>query len=285
LRKDNKEITELNSKINISKKNMDLFWNKKNKDNKILIENFSKEEKMMNNSVNINNINLINSMNNITFFDLYNGKKVTNLKKDFMLKPINKFDSEKFYKVDSINEANIKNNSLSTEYFINNSSNKKNNISNYSENNNKSPKEKIKPKLFFSKQYEEIKIENLKNDFINGKYNEALLESKQNDKYLLELLPFMKREIIPKIEIAILEDCITRLNKRILRLCLDGDWEYISDILMFYLQLLNSKKKLKIIIKLSIKDAMNFLKSKGNNFLEENDINNIETIINTIVKA
>ena len=175
------------------------------------------------------------------------------------------------------------NNLLNNSY--NNSSNKKNNISNYSDNNNKSPKDKIKPKIFLSKQYEEIKIENLKNDFQNGKYNEALLESKQNDKYLLELLPLMKREIIPKIDIAILEDCISRLNKRIYILCMDDEWEYISDILMFYLQLLNSKKKLKIIIKLSIKDVMNFLKSKGNNFLEENDMNNIETIINTIVKA
>lgn len=175
------------------------------------------------------------------------------------------------------------NNLLNNSY--NNSSNKKNNISNYSENNNKSPKDKIKPKIFLSKQYEEMKIENLKNDFQNGKYNEALLESKQNDKYLLELLPLMKREIIPKIDIAILEDCISRLNKRIYILCMDDEWEYISDILMFYLQLLNSKKKLKIIIKLSIKDAMNFLKSKGNNFLEENDMNNIEIIINTIVKA
>ena len=175
------------------------------------------------------------------------------------------------------------NNLLNNSY--NNSSNKKNNISNYSENNNKSPKDKIKPKIFLSKQYEEMKIENLKNDFQNGKYNEALLESKQNDKYLFELLPLMKREIIPKIDIAILEDCISRLNKRIYILCMDDEWEYISDILMFYLQLLNSKKKLKIIIKLSIKDAMNFLKSKGNNFLEENDMNNIETIINTIVKA
>ena len=175
------------------------------------------------------------------------------------------------------------NNLLNNSY--NNSSNKKNNISNYSDNNNKSPKDKIKPKIFLSKQYEEMKIENLKNYFQNGKYNEALLESKQNDKYLLELLPLMKREIIPKIDIAILEDCISRLNKRIYILCMDDEWEYISDILMFYLQRLNSKKKLKIIIKLSIKDAMNFLKSKGNNFLEENDMNNIETIINTIVKA
>ena len=182
-------------------------------------------------------------------------------------------------------KRNKYNNNLLNNSNYNNSSNKKNNISNYSDNNNKSPKDKIKPKIFLSKQYEEMKIENLKNDFQNGKYNEALLESKQNDKYLLELLPLMKREIIPKIDIAILEDCISRLNKRIFILCMDDEWEYISDILMFYLQLLNSKKKLKIIIKLSIKDAMNFLKSKGNNFLEENDMNNIETIINTIVKA
>ena len=182
-------------------------------------------------------------------------------------------------------KRNKYNNNLLNNSSYNNSSNKKNNISNYSDNNNKSPKDKIKPKIFLSKQYEEMKIENLKNYFQNGKYNEALLESKQNDKYLLELLPLMKREIIPKIDIAILEDCISRLNKRIYILCMDDEWEYISDILMFYLQLLNSKKKLKIIIKLSIKDAMNFLKSKGNNFLEENDMNNIETIINTIVKA
>ena len=133
-----------------------------------------------------------------------------------------------------------------------------------------------------SKQYEEMKIENLKNDFKNGKYNEALLESKQNDKYLLMLLPLMKTEIIPKIEIAILEDSISRLNKRIFILCIDKKWELISDILVFYVQLLNSKKKLKVIIKLSIKDAMNYLKSKGNNYLEENDLNNIETIINMI---
>jgi len=182
-------------------------------------------------------------------------------------------------------KRNKYNNNLLNNSSYNNSSNKKNNISNYSDNNNKSPKDKIKPKIFLSKQYEEMKIENLKNDFQNGKYNEALLESKQNDKYLLELLPLMKREIIPKIDIAILEDCISRLNKKIYILCMDDEWEYISDILMFYLQLLNSKKKLKIIIKLSIKDAMNFLKSKGINFLEENDMNNIETIINTIVKA
>ena len=184
----------------------------------------------------------------------------------------------KFRKRNKINNKLLNNNSN------NSSGNKNNNYSNYTEYNNKSPKEKriIKPNIFLSKQYEEMKIENLKNDFKNGKYNEALLESKQNDKYLLMLLPLMKTEIIPKIEIAILEDSISRLNKRIFILCIDKKWELISDILVFYVQLLNSKKKLKVIIKLSIKDAMNYLKSKGNNYLEENDLNNIETIINMI---
>lgn len=183
-------------------------------------------------------------------------------------------------------KRNLINNSFLNNNSHNSSGAKNNNYSNYTEynNNNRSTKEKrtIKPNIFLSKQYEDMKIENLKNDFNNGKYNEALLESKQNDKYLLKLLPLMKREIIPKIEVAILEDSISRLNKRIFILCMDGEWECISDILLFYVQLVNSKKKLKTIIKLSIKDAMNFLKSKGNNFLEENDINNIETIINAI---
>ena len=98
-----------------------------NENVKLFIDNITNEDSLMTNSVNIHNINLINSMNNITFFDLYNGKKVTNLKKDFLIKPINKFNSEKFYKVDCINEANYKNNS-STEYFINNRNNKTNNI-------------------------------------------------------------------------------------------------------------------------------------------------------------
>ena len=79
-------------------------------------------------------------------------------------------------------KRNKYNNNLLNNSSYNNSSNKKNNISNYSDNNNKSPKDKIKPKIFLSKQYEEMKIENLKNDFQNGKYNEALLES--GEKYL-----------------------------------------------------------------------------------------------------
>ena len=127
-RRELKRNSNQNKHIDINNTNNGAKKLMMNENVKLFIDNITNEDNLMTNSVNIHNINLINSMNNITFFDLYNGKKVTNLKKDFILKPINKFESEKFYKVDSINEANIKNNSLSTEYFINNSSNKKNNI-------------------------------------------------------------------------------------------------------------------------------------------------------------
>ena len=175
-----------------------------------------------------------------------------------------------------INKDNISNHSSGTK--------KENNYSNFTEYSNYSQREKrlIKPRIFLSKQYEEQKIELLKNQFKNGYYNEALIESKQSDKYLLNILPLFNKDIIPKIEIAILEDIMSRLNKRIFILCMDGDIETINDILMFYKELFNSKIKLKIITKLSIKDALNFLKSKGNNFLDENDINNIDKIIDNI---
>ena len=288
---------EDNPKIKNIKSNNKNKSIKKQRDENIQV----KDENIKDNDINKDDINKNN--NDIQELDtkinmiIEEIKKIKDEQEKFKIKLENLIQKEEnnYYNLNErfkIIEQNNKfkkrnkyNNNLLNNSSYNNSSNKKNNISNYSDNNNKSPKDKIKPKIFLSKQYEEMKIENLKNDFQNGKYNEALLESKQNDKYLLELLPLMKREIIPKIDIAILEDCISRLNKRIYILCMDDEWEYISDILMFYLQLLNSKKKLKIIIKLSIKDAMNFLKSKGNNFLEENDMNNIETIINTIVKA
>ena len=192
--------------------------------------------------------------------------------------------NERFKIVEQKNKLK-KRNKRNNNDILNNSNNssgiKKNNYSNYTEYSIKE-KRIIKPNIYLSKQYEEMKIERLKNEFSNGKYNESLLESKQNDKYLLKLLPLITKEIIPKIEIAILEDCISRLNKRIFILCMENDLETINDILMFYLQLLNSKKKLKMITKISIKDSMNFLRSKGNYFLEDNDKNNIDKIIDVI---
>ena len=127
-----------------------------------------------------------------------------------------------------------------------------------------------------------MKIEDLKTLFNSGKYNEALLETYQNDRYLLKLIPLMERKIIPKIETALLEDAITRLNKRIPILCMEGNREKINEVLLFYIQLMKSKVELKLVMKLSIKDALNFLKGKGYNILTEEDMSNIERILNSL---
>ena len=136
--------------------------------------------------------------------------------------------------------------------------------------------------ITLNKSDEKLKIEELKKKFSDGNYNEVLLETYQNDRYLLKLIPLMDRKVIPKIEIALLEDAISRLNKRLTILCMEGDRESINDVLLFYIQLLKSKKELKLITQLSIKDELNFLKTKGSNILTEEDIGNIERILGSL---
>ena len=87
-----------------SQKKNDEFYNenKKNKmvneNVKLFIDNITNNEA---NSVNIHNINLINSMNNITFFDSYHENKISNQKNNLIKKPINKYNSHQFYKNDN----------------------------------------------------------------------------------------------------------------------------------------------------------------------------------------
>ena len=137
-----------------------------------------------------------------------------------------------------------------------------------------------KTKVFLSRT-DEIKIEELKKRFNDGEYNEALI-SANNDRYLLKLIPLIDKKIVLKIEIAILENIISRLNKRLNILCMEGDRESINDVLLFYIQLLKSKKDFKLVTQLSIRDALNFLKVKGSNKLKEEDFDNIEAILESL---
>ena len=297
--KSNKDISDINNKkANKNKDTKDPREKIVSPKNELKEKKINDSEDTKKNSIKNSNVNsAINNSKNIN--DLVELDSKINL----ILAEINKIkeEQEKFkiqleYLVQKEeNNYNIlnekfkiiehKNKLKKRNYLLHNNSASKNEARSYNTEYNYSPKEKrvIKQNIFLTKQYEEAKIENLKNNFKNGKYNEALLETKQNDKYLLKILPLIDKDIIPKIEIAILEDTICRLNKRIFILCMEEGWETISDILMFYKQLLISKIKLKNIIKMSIKDAMNFLKSRGNNYLEENDKNIIDKII-TIVK-
>ena len=133
-----------------------------------------------------------------------------------------------------------------------------------------------------SKKDEQNKIEELKKKFINGNYNEALIESKDNDKYLIKLLPFMDKNVIPKINTSIMEDIINRLNKRLSIICLGSGREFINDILSFYIKITKLKINLKLITQLSIKDTLKFFKAKSNNKLLQSDINNIDTILKAL---
>ena len=160
--------------------------------------------------------------------------------------------------------------------------NYKRNIPNFSSFNKGDSYEPKGKKNNYNKSEDRIKIEEIREKFYNGKFNEALLETYQNDRYLLKLLPLIDKKVIPKIEIALLEDAISRLNKRINKLVMEGDRKSINDILQFYIQLTQAKRQLKLVTQLSINDALTFLKGKGNNILEEEDYNNIETIINSL---
>ena len=55
--------------------------------------------------------------------------------------------------------------------------------------------------------------------------------------------------------------------------------EVINDMLVFYIQLIKSRINLKLVTQLSIKNALNFLRTKGYNKLNDEDIKNIEIII------
>jgi len=183
---------------------------------------------------------------------------------------------------------NIKSNSDNNASPFNSNSNnlyneeKGNEIKSFNSINNNQNMNKNKKIKVLSKKEEQNKIDELKRKFVNGKYNEVLIESKENDNYLFKLLPFMDKNIIPKIEIVILEDIINRLNKKISIICLGTGRGNINDILSFYIQLTKSKVNLKLMTQLSIKDTLKFLKAKSNNKLIQNDINNIDAILKAL---
>ena len=143
-------------------------------------------------------------------------------------------------------------------------------------------KKKIRPKIFLTTSDEKAKIEEIKKKFNDGRYNEAIIETNQYDKYLLKLLPLMNRKNITEIEIAILEDVISRLNKRLNILCMEGDRESINVVLQFYIQIIKSKLELKLVTQLNIRNTLSFLKEKGINKLIDEDISNIERILGSL---
>ena len=129
---------------------------------------------------------------------------------------------------------------------------------------------------------ENAKMEAIKNKFISGKYSEALVESKDNEKYLMKLLPLLDRGIIPRVDMTVLEDIISRLNKKLSLICLGEGRSNINEILSFYINLTKAKINLKLITQLNIKDTLKFLKNKSKNKLIQSDIKKIDTILKSL---
>lgn len=127
---------------------------------------------------------------------------------------------------------------------------------------------------------DEMKFETIKKKYINGKYNEALTEAKQNDKYLYKLLPLISVEKIPNIDISIIDDIIFILCIKLPGIQVGQN--NIHTIISFLNQVIRSKISLKSYIKNKIKDTLKFMKIENNLKLSQSDIVNIDNILRTI---
>ena len=169
-------------------------------------------------------LNIVNNIQQTVDNNFTNlNERVMNLEKKAGIKSNFNMKSNLDNNISSFNSNNLNNKEKENEIKPNN--NEKININN-NQNINANKNKKIK---ILSKKEEQNKIDELKKKFVNGKYNEVLIESKENDNYLFKLLPFMDKNIIPKIEIVILEDIINRLNKKISIICLGAGRANIND--------------------------------------------------------
>ena len=129
---------------------------------------------------------------------------------------------------------------------------------------------------------DKMKIELIKNKYISGKYNEALKEALENDKYLYKLLPLIVSENIIKIDLSIIEDIISKLNFNLPKLCKGEGKNNISIILSFFNQIIRSKINIKLITQMNLKDTLQLIKTDYNMKLSQNDITNIDIVLKTL---
>jgi len=272
--KKNKSIQKANKTTNISKKikNISIPGPKEQSDNS-------------NNNIKTNNIP-INSTPNININDneLNNNG---NLKSTLsgIIQQLNKIQEGQSQFLMMLNnlQKNIDNNYLNLNHRI---SALENYYSENSNNNGISREEfyDISPKknINSTKENINISIDEIKNKFIDGKYNEALLQAKQNEKCLFKILSLVDKNIIPKIDADNLDDIINILNKKLSVITLGTGRANINDILSFYTNLVKSKITLKLITQLNIKDSLQYFKNKNGNKLLKSDMNNVDIILKAL---
>ena len=155
------------------------------------------------------------------------------------------------------------------------------NFYSFNNNNNFSNDELYEMKLDYMEN-KTITFEDIKSKFMKGFYNEALIESKRNDKNLFKILPLIDKNNITEIRNKILEDIINILNKKLSILSPGNNSTNIKNILLFYMNIVKAKINLKLITTLNLKEALNFFKKKNSEKISKNDLNNIDIILKAL---
>ena len=155
---------------------------------------------------------------------------------------------------------------------------------NYNENKNRNIT-KINNNSYKANKKGKVKtqnLEDLKNKFRLGKYNETLNDAIYNEKNLFKLLPLIDKTNISKINSDIMDDMINILNKKLILINIENGRTILSDILSFYMCLIKAKIPLKLITQLNIKDSLVMFKNKNSERLLQIDINNIDAIVKSL---
>ena len=129
---------------------------------------------------------------------------------------------------------------------------------------------------------DKIKIEMIKKKFKSGNLNEALIESKENEKYLFKILPLISGENTIKIDISIIEEIISELYIKISKIHNNTINNNMNILISFFNQIINSKINLNSKVKSILIDTLNIIKEENNFKLSKNEINTINIILKSI---
>ena len=269
-----KNLKKLDIYIN-NKKEKKRLYNNKDKNNKI-----EKEENNMNKSEINLKLNLLplftkeknnNSLTNNNYSD--NSKNINNSNEIRLLtEQLNSLYQGQNMLIKVINNLKDK--------VDNNYKNINDRLILFEENNNTINKLKTK-----NIQNDDKKLKLIKNKYNDSKFNDALLESIQNDIYLFEILPLIKNEDLKYINIILIEDIISRLSLKLPSILKSNNRIYFGVILSFFNLVVNSKIKLKIITKLNLEDSLNYIKNDYKYFqITLIDMKLIDNIIKSIKK-
>ena len=129
---------------------------------------------------------------------------------------------------------------------------------------------------------EKTKLEMIKNEFMSGKYNEALNEAKIKDYYLYELLPLITSDNIHKIDLSILEYIISELIFKLTILYKGEGNNNIDNIICFFNLIIRAKIDIKSNLKINLKNTLQLIKKQYLLKISQNDITNIDNILKSI---